>query len=104
MDKPVDIKQQKEAFKAVTNVIQSCSDAQLNMLVIPNKDQMHDLFTKLNKAVQALKTDQESVSSYFDSILSVFQRIGKSRIPLASEAFEKAAGLDVIENFQQSQA
>ena len=57
-------------------------------------------FTSLNKAVIELRTDAESVKSYFDSVMTIFKRIAPERLRLATEAFERAEGLDILEKFQ----
>jgi len=97
---PVDILQHKEALKVVTNVIFGSSDAQLNILVVPSIDKMINLFKILGKAVEALQTDKESVKSYFDATMCIFKRVGRERTNQVTEAFEKAGGLDLLENFQ----
>ena len=62
---------------------------------------MLSLFEKLCKAVKALKTDAQSIDNFFDSIVSIFRRVGQNRIALATDAFERANGLDILEDFQR---
>ena len=62
---------------------------------------MIQTFTSLNKAVQELRTDAESVKCYFDSVMTIFKRIAPERTRLVTEAFERAEGLDLLEEFQK---
>ena len=82
-------------------MIISSSDAQLNLILLPCIEQILETFHSLNKAVLALRTDSESVKCYFDSVMTIFKRIGREKINLVSEAFERADGLDLLESFQR---
>jgi len=83
----------------VSNVVLSTTEAQLNLLVVPSKEHMQNLFERLCTAVIALKTDSESVHGFFDSIISVFKRVTRDRLALVTESFERAQGLDILERF-----
>lgn len=96
----MDLLQRKEAFKAVSNVILSCSEAQLAMKLLPSLDKMLETYQSLNKAVTELRTDAESVRGYFDCVMSIFKRVSRDRLHLATEAFERSGGLDLLERFQ----
>jgi len=74
------------------------------MLLVPSSDKMLNLFQRLGKAVEALRTDKESVKNYFDAVMCLFKRVGRDRTSQVSQAFERAGGLDLLESFQaQSQ-
>ena len=71
----MDLQQQKEAFKVVSNVILSVSLAQLNMIILPSTEKMSTLFERLIKAIQSLKTNSESVSNFFECVMRVLQSV-----------------------------
>ena len=48
-----------------------------------------------------LRTNAESVQSFFDCVMKVFQNVNRDRLSLVTEAFEKAGGLDELEKFQR---
>ena len=101
MCKPVDIAQQKEAFKVVSNAVIGSSDSQLNLIIVPSVEKMLALFENLCKVVLSLRTDAESVKNFFDSLMTIFKRVGRDRVRQVSEAFERAGGLDILESFQR---
>ena len=84
----------------MTNVLICSTPAQLNLLITPSEEKTIPLFTRLCKATATLKTDAESVNSFFNGLLSVFKKQLKDRLPMATKAFELANGLDMLERLQ----
>ena len=62
---------------------------------------MSALFTTLGTGVTQLRTDQDSVEGFCDSVMKIFQEVGRERTAQVSEAFERVGGLDLLESFQR---
>ena len=59
------------------------------------------LFQQLCKAIESLRKNEESFTTFFDSIMRSFRRISTNRVAQVSEAFERAGGLDLLELLQR---